>query len=105
FAFEFGWKDRFAPRLGGSYDLFGDGRIRLFGSWGRFFDWTKFDLSRSVFGGEIWRTYYRSLDTPDVFSLSLTNMPGRDLWNPGVTAFRDRRNVAAGLNSIDPDLK
>ena len=104
-AFEFGWKDRLAPRLGASYDLLGDGKVRLFGSWGRYFDWTKFDLARTAFGGEIWRTYYRSLDTLDVFSLSLSNMPGRDLWNPGVTPFRDRRSVTAGLRSIDPDLK
>jgi len=104
-AFDFGWADRFAPRLGGSYDLLGDGRVRVFASWGRYFDWTKFDLARTVFGGEIWRTYYRSLDTLDVFSLGLSNMPGRDLWNPGVTAFRDRRSVFAGLRSIDPNLK
>jgi hypothetical protein len=41
----------------------------------------KVDLARTAFGGEIWRTYYRSLDTLDVFSLNLSNMPGRDLWN------------------------
>ena len=104
-AIEFGWTDRLAPRIGGSYDLFGDGKVRLFGSWGRYFDWTKFDLARTVFGGEIWKTYYRSLDSPDVFSLSLSNMPGRDLWNPGVTEYRDRRSAVAGLNSVDPSLK
>jgi hypothetical protein len=32
-------------------------------------------------------------------------MPGRDLWNPGVTAFRDRRSAVAGLRSVDPNLK
>ena len=104
-AIQFGWKDRLAPRIGGSYDLFGNGRVRLFASWGRYFDWTKFDLARTVFGGEIWKTYYRSLDSPDVFSLSLNNMPGRDLWNPGVTEYRDRRSAVAGLNSVDPNLK
>jgi hypothetical protein len=104
-AVEFGWEDRIAPRFGASYDLLGDGKVRLFGSWGRYFDWTKFDLARTVFGGEIWKTYYRSLDTLDVFSLSLMNMPGRDLWNPGVTAYRDRRSAIAGLKSVDPNLK
>ena len=104
-AIEFGWKDRIAPRIGASYDLFGDGKVRLFGSWGRYFDWTKFDLARTVFGAEIWKTYYRSLDSPDVFSLGLNNMPGRDLWNPGVTEYRDRRSTVAGLNSVDPNLK
>jgi hypothetical protein len=101
----YSWFDRIAPRIGGSMDLFGDGRVRVFGSWGRYFDWTKFDLARKVFGGEIWRTYYRSLDTLDVFSLNLNNMPGRDLWNPGVTPFRNQRSAIAGLNSVDPNLK
>ena len=104
-AIQFAWADRLAPRIGASYDVFGDGKVRLFGSWGRYFDWTKFDLARTVFGGEIWKTYYRSLDTLDVFSLNLNNMPGRDLWNPGVTEFRNQRSAVAGLNSVDPELK
>src|SRR5262249_41683084 len=69
------------------------------------YDWTKYDLARRVFGGEIWHTYYRSLDTLDVFSLNLSNMPDRDLWNPGVTAFRNQRSAIAGFNSVDPNLK
>jgi hypothetical protein len=104
-AIKFGWGERVAPRIGGGYDLHGDGKLKIFASWGRYFDWTKFDLARSVFGAEIFRTYYRGLDTLDVFSLSLNNMPGQDLWNPGVTEFRDRRSVAAGLASVAPGLK
>jgi hypothetical protein len=105
-AFDFPWSGKIAPRIGASLDLYGDGKLRLSGSWGRFYDWTKLDLARRVFGGEIWKTYYRSLDTLDVFSLSLSNLPGRNLWNPSVAgAFRDQRSAAAGLNSLDPDLK
>jgi outer membrane receptor protein involved in Fe transport len=104
-AIHFGWGAKFSPRLGAAVDVFGDGKLKAFGSWGRYFDPVRFDLARTVFGGEIWRTYYRSLDTLDVFNLSLNNMPGRDIWNPGVTAFRDRRSAAAGLASVDPNLK
>jgi hypothetical protein len=104
-AISYDFMDRFGPRIGFSFDLLGDGKVRLFGSWGRYFDWTKFDLARTVFGGEIWKTYYRSLDSPDVFSLSLNNMPGRDLWNPGVTEYRDRRSAAAGLDSVDAGIR
>ena len=104
-AIDFGWGDKIAPRIGGAYDLFGDGRLRVFGSWGRYFDPVRYELARTVFGGEIWRTYYRSLDTLDVFSLNLANMPGRDLWNPGVTLFRDRRSAVAGLQSVAPNLQ
>ena len=69
-AFEFGFGDKLAPRLGASYDVFGDGRFKVFGSWGRYYDWTKYELARGSFGGDIWHVYYRSLDTTDVFSLS-----------------------------------
>src|SRR5262249_53527740 len=58
----FGWADRMAPRLAASYDLRGDGRLRVSAGWGRFFDLTKFDLARNIFGADIlWRVYYRSL--------------------------------------------
>jgi hypothetical protein len=47
---------------------------------------------------------YRSLDTTDVFNLSGTNMPGRDLWDPSVSdSFRDFR--IPNFDSTDPNLK
>ena len=104
-ALDFGWGDKLAPRVGGAYDLLGDGRVKLFASWGRYFDPVRYDVVRNVFGGETWQTHYRSLDTLNVFDLDLDNMPGRNLWNTGNPAFRDRRNVAAGLRSVDPNLQ
>ena len=46
--------------------MFGDGRMKLFGSYGRYYDWTKYELARGTFGGDIWKTYYRALDDPSV---------------------------------------
>ena len=101
-AFKFTFGDKLAPRLGASYDVQGDGRLKLYGSWGRYFDWTKYELARGSFGGDFWRVYYRSLDTLDLASLSLTNKPGRDLWG-SATGFRNRRVNFAG--NVDPDIK
>ena len=98
-AFEFGYGDKIAPRLGATYDVLGDGRLKAFGSWGRYFDWVKYELARGSFGGDTWLVNYRSLDTLDVNNLSLSNMPGRDLWG-GV---RDRR--VPNFDTIDPNLK
>ncbi len=104
YAIRFGFGDKIAPRLGASYDLRGDGRIKLYGNWGRYFDWTKYELARGGFGGDIWHVRYRSLDTTDVFNLSGTNMPGRDLWDPSVSdSFRDFR--IPNFDSVDPNLK
>ena len=75
-AFEFGYGKKIAPRLGATYDVLGDGRMKAFGSWGRYYDWVKYELARGSFGGDTWLVNYRSLDTLDVNSLSLANMPG-----------------------------
>jgi hypothetical protein len=101
-AFKFDYQDKLAPRVGASFDVYGDGRMKVFGSYARYYDWVKYELSRGAFGGDIWRTYYRSLDTTDVFSLSRSNMPGRDIWLGTGTSFRDRRVVSF---DIEPDIK
>ncbi len=101
-AMEFGFADKIAPRLGASYDVRGDGRFKIYGSWGRYYDWTKYELSRGSYGGDTWQVFYRGLDTLDVGSLNLSNMPGTDLWvNPG--SFRDRR--VPNFESTDPDIR
>jgi outer membrane receptor protein involved in Fe transport len=102
YAFEFGFADKLAPRLGATYDVRGDGRMKAFASWGRYYDWTKYEIARGSFGGDVWHIYYRSLDTLDIDSLSLSNLPGRDLWG-GATGFRDLR--ATSINNTDPDIK
>jgi hypothetical protein len=99
---QFGFADKIAPRLGAAYDVRGDGRVKLFGSWGRYYDWTKYELPRDSFGADIWKTCYRGLDTLDISSLNLTSMPGPDLWvAPG--SCRDQR--VPDFNRVDPHIK
>lgn len=100
-AFTFGYGDKIAPRLGATYDVFGDGRLKVYGSYGRFFDWTKYDLARGTFGGDFWRRSYYALETLDVFNLGNGNYPGENIWPGG--GFRDLRTTSFG--KIDPDLK
>jgi hypothetical protein len=103
-AFHFGWKEKFAPRLGASFDVFGDGRVKVYGSWGRYYDWVKYELARGTFGGDYWRVQYYALETTNVFALSSSNRPGAPLWNPAQpNAYRDRR--VPGFNAIDPKIK
>jgi carboxypeptidase family protein/TonB-dependent receptor-like protein len=66
---KFGWGDKVAPRAGFAYDLKGDGRTKLYGSWGLFYDIFKLNLPRGSFGGDKWISYYYTLDTPNFESL------------------------------------
>lgn len=108
-AFSFGFGDKIAPRLGATYDVFGNGHVKIYGSFGRTFDWVKYDLSRGTFGADFWKIDYRTLDTLDVFSLSGTNKPGRNIWAADPNSQRDRRIpafdlVAKNIKPMSSDL-
>ena len=77
--------------------------MKVFGSWGRYYDWTKYELPRGSFGAETWCIYYRGLDTLDLGSLNLSNMPGaRPVGHAGQLPRPPRAVVR---RSIDPDIK
>ncbi|MEZ5305934.1 MAG: TonB-dependent receptor [Pyrinomonadaceae bacterium] len=57
-AIEFGWGDKLAPRFGASFDLTGDGKTKLFASYGWFYDRFKYELPRGSFGGDFYRRDY-----------------------------------------------
>ncbi|MBI1355795.1 MAG: hypothetical protein GC160_15760 [Acidobacteria bacterium] len=109
-AFKFGFQDKLSPRLGASWDVLGNGKVKVSGFWGRFYDWTKYDLARGTFGGQKWNIYYRSLDSlapfvdpgdPKTWTINLNNMPGRNLWTTG--EYRDLR--IPGFDLLDPNVK
>lgn len=57
----FGWGSKPAPRLGFAYDLTGDGKTKLFASYGWFYDRFKYELPRGSFGGDFFRRDYFEL--------------------------------------------
>jgi hypothetical protein len=105
FAFEFGWGEKLAPRLGIAYDVRGDGKLKVSASYGRYFDWTKYELARGSFGGDTWTTRYRTLDDPDPTKLSRAALTGTNLWTNEPDSFQDHRIPSFGDDSIDPDIK
>ncbi len=54
-AIKFGWGDKITPRFGGAFDLTGDGKTKLFASYGWFYDRFKYELPRGSFGGDFFR--------------------------------------------------
>ena len=104
YAFKFGWGQKVAPRLGVSYDVFGDGKLKVYGSYGLFYDWIKYELARGTFGGDHWNEYIRSLDTLDVLKIGNGNLPGRNLFAGGAAPYLDLRIPAFGKASVDPNI-
>jgi outer membrane receptor protein involved in Fe transport len=59
----FSWGDKIAPRIGGAWDVFRDGRMKVFGGYGKFFDIMKLNVAISSFGGQYWNDCTYALDT------------------------------------------
>jgi hypothetical protein len=124
-AINFGWGDKIAPRIGFAYDLTGNGRTKLFASYGRFFDRVKFELPRGLFGGDIFLEDYFELFPGDTStSFNIGNIlggftgpsvcPQNGFIAPGARS-RCQKNLrvnandpnASALNggAVDPDLR
>jgi outer membrane receptor protein involved in Fe transport len=65
----FGWGDKVAPRVGAAWDVFQNGKMKVFGSYGAFYDIMKLNLAISSFGGQYWNNCVYALDTSDVTSI------------------------------------
>ncbi len=61
--FDFG--EKLAPRIGLVYDVFGDSNLKVFGSFGIYYDVMKLYMAEGAFGGFKWKTDYYELNNPD----------------------------------------
>jgi hypothetical protein len=112
---EFGFGEKLAPRLGFTYDPFSDGRTKIYGSFGKYYDVMKYELPRGSFGGDKWVDYYFTWNNPDVSVNSVascatgTNTIAERPSCPGgnfIESLDRRANAAEDPDSfIDPDLK
>jgi outer membrane receptor protein involved in Fe transport len=112
---EFGFGEKLAPRLGFTYDPFSDGRTKIYGSYGKYYDVMKYELPRGSFGGDKWVDFFYTWDNPDINVNAVascatgTNTIAERPVCPGGTLIEplDRRHNAAEDPdaTIDPDLK
>ncbi len=113
-AIEFGYGDKLAPRVGFAWDVFSDQKLKIYGSWGKYFDITKLEMPRGSFGADKWLEYLWPVNTLDWASLvasgnchpstnTASDNPCPGLGAPAVIL--DLRHPTDPRDAIDPSLK
>ncbi|HSK08517.1 MAG TPA: TonB-dependent receptor [Vicinamibacterales bacterium] len=107
---EFGFADKLAPRVGFAWDVKGDSRWKVYGSYGMYYDLLKMTLGRVMFGGDKWMNYFYTLDEPDFRKVGNCGYPpastGTACGGTFIEPF-DYRPLAndRSMNLVDPNLK
>lgn len=110
YAIQFDYQDKMAPRLGFAYDLFGTGRSKVFGSYGKYYDITKLEMPRGSFGGDKWIWFDFKIEDPDWTKWQCSNVTTSQSTIPTCTgglvyAGRSTDLRFPSLDLIEPDLK
>ena len=105
---KFGFKDKFSPRAGFAWDVLSDAKWKAYGSFGIFYDTSKLEMPRGLFGSEHSVTYYMTLDTFNWPSIQCAHPPVPGPTCPGTYIEQvDLRHAANEEDNflIDPTLK
>lgn len=98
----FSFRDKLAPRAGAAWDVAGDGRWKVHGSWGVFYDILKLAMPQLAFGGAQFTQYFFKLETFDWPSLA--SSPDCPPACPGGEA-RPPTRFDASFENLEPDLE
>jgi hypothetical protein len=104
---KFGWGDKVAPRIGGAYDLLHNGKVRVYASYGKFYDIMKMGLARGSFGSDYWHNCVYAMDDPNYAATITPTYPiggGCPASGPapGVNTGRFIENVDFRATKADP---
>ena len=65
----FGWGDKIAPRVGAAWDVFKNGKMKVFGGFGEYYDQMKLNVAISSYGGQYWQECWYALMEPSVANI------------------------------------
>ncbi len=72
---QFAFGDKLAPRIGFAWDILGDSSLKVFGSFGIYYDVMKMELAEGSYGGFKWISSYYDLVDPDWHNLVESDHP------------------------------
>lgn len=102
----FGWGDKLAPRIGGAYDLLGNGKVKIYANYSKTFDIMKMGLARGSFGSDYWHNCVYAMDSTAFTSITPTLALGGGCPAtgpaPGVNVGRFIENVDFRATKADP---
>jgi hypothetical protein len=103
---KFGFDQKLAPRLGVVYDFFGDSSLKLFGSFGIYYDVMKLYMAEGAYGGFKWWTSYYTFDNYDFTKIAASNDINNKADQAACGTYMGSRNWrTVSWDTTDPDLK
>ena len=105
---QFGFQDKIAPRFGVAYDVFGDGKMKIYGNYAMYYDVMKLEMAEGSYGGFKWISRYHTLDTLEWWTMGGAFTPGG--WPKSATQYPGtpigmRNWRIPSFDTTDPDLK
>lgn len=103
----FDFDQKLAPRLGFAYDFYGDGTLKIFGNWARYFDVMKLAMAEGSYGGFKWRDRYFGLDTLEWWTIGTTGFGTwpRDMSKYPGAYYGEIDWRIPSFETTDPDLE
>ncbi len=110
---DWSFSDKLAPRVGFAWDVFKKQSLKVYGSWGKYYDIMKIEMPRQSFGAAHWISYIYPLNRLDWanFPSGCQNSTNDPNGNPCGNFFGadpvnlDLRHPTDPSEGVDPDLK
>jgi hypothetical protein len=102
---QFGFDKKMAPRLGAIYDVFGDSSLKLFASWGIYYDVMKLYLAEGSYGGFKWWTSYYAMNDYDYTKIASSGDITNKADQAGAGSYYGSRNWRQpNFDTTDPGM-
>lgn len=101
----FSFADKLAPRVGFAYDVKGNGKWKLYGSWGVFYDVMKLELPRGSFGGDHYVVDAYALDTLEWNGLMVNGFKPGEFFESVDYRIPSNDPAHPEAGAVDPNLK
>lgn len=101
---QFGFGDKIAPRLGFAYDVFGDSDLKIFGSFGIYYDVMKLAMAEGSYGGFKWISHYYNIQNPNWETFANVDVHPVDVYN-GNPYLESRNWRIPSFDTTQPDMK